>query len=271
MEASARAALLAELNQAMELVRQLQFNPRDLCNCKTLTPRIASSIHNSILMAESSEPFGTNAGHDRPPCSSVALRPRAETSRRRYVLRMHADSDLICRKSLRSWRCQVRLSSVAGGVKVPGDDDGFAWRKYGQKKILGAKYPRSYFRCAHRASHGCPAKKQVQRSDDDPSVYDVTYDDVHTCLEQPREEEQGGARGAMQHDQEQSAAALKPEGEEEFVGQISPSFEPAEEQFFCASPNNFGGFDGAESSLLPMEFDWEIDPDSIWAGVEWMQ
>ncbi|XP_074556142.1 transcription factor WRKY19-like [Curcuma longa] len=257
MEANACAALLAELNQAKKLLEQLELNLHGLDLCRALTPRIASSIHNSILMAES---FCLNAGHDRPPCSSLALGPHAETPRRR--------------KSLRSWRCQVRLSSVAGGVKVPGDDDGFTWRKYGQKEILGAKYPRAYFRCAQRASHGCPAKKQVQRSDDDPSVYDVTYQDDHTCLEQPRGEEQCGARGPIQHDQEQSAAALKLEGDlEELVGRIAPSFDPVEEQFFPASPYQLGGFRGGESSFLPMEIDgdWDIHPFSIWAGVEWMQ
>ncbi|XP_074560354.1 transcription factor WRKY19-like [Curcuma longa] len=242
MEANDCAALLAELNQAKKLLEQLELNLQGLDLCKALTPRIASSIHNSILMAES---FGLNAGHDRPPYSSLALRPHAETPRRR--------------KSLRLWRCQVRLSSTAGGVKVPGDDDGFTWRKYGQKEILGAKYPRAYFRCARRASHGCPAKKQVQRSEDDPSVYDVTYHEDHTCLQQPREEkeEQGGA---MQGQQEQSAAAQKLEGEE-LAGQIAPFFSPVEEQFFSASPYQFGGFDEAESSLLPMEFDgdWEMD------------
>ncbi|XP_042466419.1 transcription factor WRKY19-like [Zingiber officinale] len=237
------AALLAELSQAKELLKELELNLHCLDLCKALTPRIASSIHNSFLMAES---FSTKAGHDQSLFSSLDLRPRTLTPRRRMSL-------------LRSWRCQVRLSSVSGGVKGQGEDDGFTWRKYGQKEILGAKYPRAYFRCAHRASRGCPAKKQVQRSDDDPSVYDVTYHGDHTCLEQ--------------HDQEQSAAALKVEGEEEyFVGQIAPSFGPMEEQFFSSSPYQFGSFHGAESSSLPMEFegDGEIDPVSIWAGVEWM-
>ncbi|XP_042460825.1 transcription factor WRKY19-like [Zingiber officinale] len=236
------AALLAELSQAKELLKELELNLHCLDLCKALTPRIASCIHNSILMAES---FEANNGHDRPPCSSLALRRRTLTPKRR--------------KSLYSWRCQVRVGSVAGGVKGQGEDDGFTWRKYGQKEILGAKYPRAYFRCAHRASHGCPAKKQVQRSDDDPSVYDVTYHGDHTCLEQ--------------HDQEQSAAALKVEGEEEyFVGQVAPSFGPMEEQFFSSSPYQFGGFHGAESSSIPMEFDGdgEIEPVSIWAEVEWM-
>ncbi|XP_042460820.1 transcription factor WRKY19-like isoform X1 [Zingiber officinale] len=243
MESNAcAAALLAELSQAKELLKELELNLHCLDLCKALTPRIASSIHNSFLMAES---FSTKAGHDQSLFSSLALRPRTLTPRRRMSL-------------LRSWRCQVRLSSVSGGVKGQGEGDGFTWRKYGQKEILGAKYPRAYFRCAHRASHGCPAKKQVQRSDDDPSVHVVTYHGDHTCLEQ--------------HDQEQSAAALKVGEEEYFVGQIAPSFGPMEEQFFSSSPYQFGGFHGAESSWLPMEFDrdGEIDPASIWAGVEWM-
>ncbi|XP_042460102.1 transcription factor WRKY19-like [Zingiber officinale] len=244
------AALLAELSQAKELLNEQELNLHCLDLCKALTPRIASSIHNSILMAES---FEANAGHDRPPCSSLALRPRTLTPRRR--------------KSLCSWRCQVRVSSVAGGVEGPGEDDGFTWRKYGQKEILRAKYPRAYFRCAHRDSHSCPAKKQVQRSDNDPSVYDLTYHDYHTCLQQPGEEEEQGGANAMQRDQEQStAAAQNLEGEEEFVGKIAPSFAPLEDkQFFIPSPYQFGGFDEAEGSLLPMEFDgdWEIGPDSI--------
>ncbi|KAG6523427.1 hypothetical protein ZIOFF_013284 [Zingiber officinale] len=271
------AALLAELSQAKELLKELELNLHCLDLCKALTPRIASSIHNSFLMAES---FSTKAGHDQSLFSSLALRPRTLTPRRRYVRTSHARSTarmvmevrIICRKSLCSWRRQVRVSSVAGGVEGPGEDDGFIWRKYGQKEILGAKYPssprcRAYFRCAHRDSHSCPAKKQVQRSDNDPSVYDLTYHDNHTCLQHPGEEEEQGGANAMQRDQEQStAAAQKLEGEEEFVGKIAPSFAPLEEeQFFIPSPYQFGGFDEAEGSLLPMEFDgdWEIGLDSI--------
>ncbi|XP_020547504.1 probable WRKY transcription factor 30 isoform X1 [Sesamum indicum] len=61
------------------------------------------------------------------------------------------------------------------------DDDGYCWRKYGQKDILGAKYPRSYFRCLYRYTQGCMATKQVQRSDDEPLIYDTTYTGKHSC------------------------------------------------------------------------------------------
>ncbi|TVU19867.1 hypothetical protein EJB05_36042, partial [Eragrostis curvula] len=42
-------------------------------------------------------------------------------------------------------------------------DDGFAWRKYGEKVINHRSYPRFYFRCTYRDEHGCSAKKQVQQ------------------------------------------------------------------------------------------------------------
>ncbi|KAM2504856.1 hypothetical protein PS1_038733 [Malus domestica] len=40
-------------------------------------------------------------------------------------------------------------------------DDGFNWRKYGQKQVKGGNYPRSYYKCTY---HNCPTKKKVERS-----------------------------------------------------------------------------------------------------------
>ncbi|TXG57512.1 hypothetical protein EZV62_015341 [Acer yangbiense] len=60
-------------------------------------------------------------------------------------------------------------------------DDGHAWRKYGQKDIQNAKYPRNYFRCTHKHDQGCLATKQVQRIQEDPPLYRTTYSGRHTC------------------------------------------------------------------------------------------
>ncbi|XP_042488846.1 WRKY transcription factor 55-like [Macadamia integrifolia] len=68
-----------------------------------------------------------------------------------------------------------------GNTEIP-PDDGFTWRKYGQKEILGSKFPRSYYRCTHKSFYGCNAKKQVQRLDEDPNTFEVTYCGHHTCL-----------------------------------------------------------------------------------------
>ncbi|KAF4387616.1 hypothetical protein G4B88_003943 [Cannabis sativa] len=60
-------------------------------------------------------------------------------------------------------------------------DDGFSWKQYGQKNILGAKYPRGYYSCTYRHSKGCLAKKILQRLDDDPRMVEVKYSGKHTC------------------------------------------------------------------------------------------
>lgn len=40
---------------------------------------------------------------------------------------------------------------------------------------------RGYYRCTHRHSQGCLATKQVQRCDEDPTIFEVTYRGRHTC------------------------------------------------------------------------------------------
>ncbi|KAL3025916.1 hypothetical protein AAZX31_04G204200 [Glycine max] len=67
-----------------------------------------------------------------------------------------------------------------GNTEVP-PEDGYTWRKYGQKEILGSKYPRSYYRCTHQKLYECQAKKQVQRLDHNPNIFEVTYRGNHTC------------------------------------------------------------------------------------------
>lgn len=41
---------------------------------------------------------------------------------------------------------------------------------------------RGYYRCTHRNVQGCLATKQVQRSDEDPTVFEITYRGKHTCM-----------------------------------------------------------------------------------------
>ncbi|KAL4556972.1 hypothetical protein LXL04_035142 [Taraxacum kok-saghyz] len=59
-------------------------------------------------------------------------------------------------------------------------EDGYAWRKYGQKEILNATFPRCYFRCTYK-NEGCKALKQVQKLEDGSQMFHVTYYGHHTC------------------------------------------------------------------------------------------
>ncbi|XP_030513747.1 probable WRKY transcription factor 3 [Rhodamnia argentea] len=56
-------------------------------------------------------------------------------------------------------------------------DDGFKWRKYGQKVVKGSSYPRSYYKCTYA---GCNVRKHVERAASDPKSVITTYEGKHT-------------------------------------------------------------------------------------------
>ncbi|KAJ8763079.1 hypothetical protein K2173_023284 [Erythroxylum novogranatense] len=55
-------------------------------------------------------------------------------------------------------------------------EDGYRWRKYGQKAVKNSPYPRSYYRCT---SQKCIVKKRVERSFQDPTTVITTYEGQH--------------------------------------------------------------------------------------------
>ncbi|KAF7820504.1 putative WRKY transcription factor 4 [Senna tora] len=60
------------------------------------------------------------------------------------------------------------------GIDKPADD-GYNWRKYGQKQVKGSEYPRSYYKCTHL---NCPVKKKVERAPDG-HITEIIYKGQH--------------------------------------------------------------------------------------------
>ncbi|CAA0396572.1 unnamed protein product [Arabidopsis thaliana] len=74
-------------------------------------------------------------------------------------------------------------------------DDGYNWRKYGQKLVKGSEYPRSYYKCTHP---NCEAKKKVERSREG-HIIEIIYTGDHIHSKPPPNRRSGiGSSGTGQ-------------------------------------------------------------------------
>ncbi|XP_027351382.1 probable WRKY transcription factor 20 [Abrus precatorius] len=68
---------------------------------------------------------------------------------------------------------QKETSNATAAVRT--SEDGYNWRKYGQKQVKGSEYPRSYYKCTQP---DCPVKKMVERSHDG-QITEIIYRGYH--------------------------------------------------------------------------------------------
>ncbi|KAH9315192.1 hypothetical protein KI387_023819, partial [Taxus chinensis] len=72
---------------------------------------------------------------------------------------------------------EPRFAFMTKSIDVDLLEDGYRWRKYGQKAVKNSRYPRNYYRCTNT---NCCVKKRVERSCEDPSMVITTYEGRHS-------------------------------------------------------------------------------------------
>ncbi|XP_066397260.1 transcription factor WRKY19-like [Miscanthus floridulus] len=181
--------VVTELGHIKELVTQLEVHlsgsSPDLC--KQLASQISSITERSISLL-----ITTSTLDGARKRSAATASPLSDASDAPFVM---ATKKRKTTKKKKKKNHEVRVSTAGGDGDHPADD-GHSWRKYGQKEILGAKHPRGYYRCTHRHSQGCAATKQVQRTDEDPTFFDVVYLGDHTCVQSQRASAAAGQAAA---------------------------------------------------------------------------
>ncbi|XP_019053458.1 PREDICTED: probable WRKY transcription factor 3 isoform X2 [Nelumbo nucifera] len=102
---------------------------------------------------------------------------------------------------------EQRSQPASSAVEKPADD-GYNWRKYGQKQVKGSEFPRSYYKCTHS---NCPVKKKVERSPDG-QVTEIIYKGQHNHP-QPQPNKRAKESG-------NSNASLSLQGKPEFGSRV---------------------------------------------------
>ncbi|XP_077219314.1 putative WRKY transcription factor 48 [Tasmannia lanceolata] len=146
-------------------------------------------------------------------------------------------------------------------------EDGYRWRKYGQKAVKNSPFPRSYYRCT---SAMCGVKKRVERSCDDPTIVVTTYEGKHTHLSPvaprgtsigiPQDSGGFGATGftlpvqlPRSHQQQHQYHPYFPNLPPILNFSSAPSSSLLQEQRFCTSTASFIRDHGLLQDILPSD------------------
>ncbi|KAH7514776.1 WRKY DNA-binding transcription factor 70 [Ziziphus jujuba] len=186
--ASGRKRVIDELMEGRELANQLQSvllsksdgdgSSSAVSAAEDLVVKIMESFSNTLFI------LNVNEGDDDVSVSQIQANSHVGSAC--LDARKSEDSDESCRsisnvKDRRGCYKRRRASPTWKNETPTLIDDGYAWRKYGQKVILNAQYPRNYYRCTHKYDQQCQATKQVQRIQEEPQLFRTTYHGHHTC------------------------------------------------------------------------------------------
>ncbi|KAL3632264.1 hypothetical protein CASFOL_025248 [Castilleja foliolosa] len=139
----------------------------------------SSSNNNLVELAAENRPissasFSASETGVEEDSSSLDLNPKLLSDKEDHDFKSKNSSGKIKKKSEKKQR-ETRFAFKTKS-EIDNLEDGYRWRKYGQKAVKNSPFPRSYYRCT---SQGCGVKKHVERSSEDPSVVITTYEGQH--------------------------------------------------------------------------------------------
>ncbi|XP_072996292.1 probable WRKY transcription factor 26 [Typha latifolia] len=158
-----------------------------------ITRRNSSSTQTVLQSSIPSEPSDHSFLATTPDNSSVSLGDDNNNSEMGFQRSNHGGDELDeDEPDAKRWKKEGESEGMSAGsgngavreprvvIQTTSDidilDDGYRWRKYGQKVVKGNPNPRSYYKCT---SNGCPVRKHVERASQDLRAVITTYEGKH--------------------------------------------------------------------------------------------
>nr|QWQ79452.1 WRKY30 [Juglans sigillata] len=154
--------------------------------------------------------------------------------------------------------------SKGGGISAVAErpsDDGYNWRKYGQKLVKGCEFPRSYYKCTHP---NCEVKKLFERSHDG-QITEIIYKGTHDHPKpQPSRRYTSGTMMTVQEERSDKAPSLTGRDEKSGIyGQTSHAVEPNGTPDLSPVMANDDSLDGAGST--PNRNNDDVEDDDLFS------
>lgn len=161
-----------------DLVRELLDDKSPLL----MLPEVSNEVPNTRAISSSDQDinrFISNI-YSGPTITDIENALSVTNNQREHFQHLSSTSVSILERGLSKIENKYTLKIKCFGNGM--SDDGYKWRKYGQKSIKNSSNPRSYYRCTNPR---CSAKKQVERSNEDPDTLIITYEGLHLHFAYP--------------------------------------------------------------------------------------
>ena len=224
----------------------------EMSHQQALAQVTAQAVHSQYIMdsqADYSLPFSsttTSTVTTQHINSSVNATSTKETA----TLQPHTGNN-----NLKSNEVSQGFQTSALAVDKPADD-GYNWRKYGQKAVKGGEYPRSYYKCTQAS---CPVKKKVERSACG-QITQIIYRGQHNHQRPPKRRSKDGGNLLDEDDFHDNGDTLTRSelGSEDHSGKVEVS---------NGTKRGDGGGQSSGSSDSEEENNDEAGADNVNAGV----